>query len=282
MEPQKELRAFERCVADSGPDLDLTRAALALAAVFEPGLDTERYALEVESLGAQLSERFPPNAGERARLDRLVHFLFDDLGFRGNADDYGNARNSFLDQVLDRKLGIPITLSLLAIEVGRRAGLELEGVGYPGHFLVRWTDQGGSQTYLDPFHGGGVVERDDLAVALVQRGFQPAHTDQLLAAVTKRQLLSRMLTNLKINFALREQAAECAQAIELLLLLSPWDLGEHRDRGLLALTLGRPDTAVAELETYLAFHPDAPDTEAVQSSLLKARQARSSTDPPPA
>lgn len=275
LQRSEEVLEFERIVRLPDAELDLAQAALALAAVFEPGLAVGSYLPALDRLADELRARLAGGTGDLREPATLVHLLAEDMRFRGNDADYEDPRNSFLNQVLERRLGIPISLSVLYIAVGSRAGLRLDGVGYPGHFLVRWTNADGASrypdpVYLDPFHGGQMIDREDLVGGLVNAGLERARAEHFLSAVTKRQILSRMLNNLKASFARREQLVDVLRSVELLLVLNPWDLDEHRDRGLLALELGQPGVAVTELESYLRHRPDAPDAARVERRLGQA------------
>src|ERR1700730_742737 len=229
------VEAFGRLVALPDSQLDLARAALLAAAVYNADLDVEAYLHELELMAEGVAQRAAPATDSAGTLKSLIRYLFDELGFRGNKSEYEDPRNSYLNEVLDRRVGIPITLSLLCIELGRRNGLLLDGVGYPGHFLVRWLRDGHEPVFLDAFDRGRVVSEEALLRALAAGGMAAERSQSLLMAVTKRQILSRMLMNLKRAFGQRELAEEALQASELVLVISPWDLDERRDHGMLAL-----------------------------------------------
>jgi regulator of sirC expression with transglutaminase-like and TPR domain len=234
-------------------DIDLAEAALLIAKEEYPRLVVRNYLGRLDELAAGVARRGVPGAGPRQTLDTLTEYLFRVEGFAGNQDDYYDPRNSFLNEVLDRRLGIPISLSVLLIEVGRRLGLELAGIGYPGHFLVRFRDAG-ETLYLSPYHGGRMISAQ--APELGER--------YELAAVTKRQILTRMLTNLKAIYLSREDLDRAAAVIDRLLVLNPGALGELRDRGLLRFRQGRPLPALFDLETYLRFAGEAPDAPRIR------------------
>ncbi len=162
-------------------------------------------------------------------------------------------------------------MSVIFLELGRRAGLTLDGIGYPGHFLVRWTDPAGAISFLDPFHQGRAVPEQALLESLAAGGMAAERSRSLLLAVTKRQILTRMLHNLKAVFAGREQHDRALLASDLVLIMSPWDLDERRDHGLIAHAAGCRELAIADLEAYLNFRADARDAERVQRHLEQIR-----------
>lgn len=253
--------AFAAAATGSDEAIDLARAALLVARVAYPDLDVEHHLAEIDRLSVVAEER----AGGRAPFDaarRIADFLFDDLGFSGNDEDYYDPRNSFLNDVLTRRKGIPITLSIVLIEVGRRAGVSLHGVGFPGHFIVKAVD-GSDEMYIDPFHGGRVVTTRELADRL---SVAPTH-ERLrhhLAAVTKRQVLGRMLGNLKFTYLEMQDFDRALDVINLLLALTPWDLDQVKDRGLVAYRLGEYRPAYEDLRSYVEYRSDAQDVEWVQ------------------
>lgn len=263
------LHFFGRLATASDAEVDLAAAALAVAQVEHPALVPDEHLRRLDGLAAaSAADTGPP----RRRLERLVSFLFDEQGFRGNADHYYDPRNSCLNDVLDRRLGIPITLSVLTIEVGRRVGLSISGVGLPGHFIVA-ADIGGEPRYLDPFHGGATLSEDtaaDVASRAVGRPvrLEPGHW----TPCSKRQIVVRMLRNLKTIYA-REQCWERALAVVDRLLAVDADAPTHvRDRGTVLVRLGRLHEGAAEWERYLSRHPAAQDAETFRQELRKVRQ----------
>ena len=251
--------------------IELGRAALGIAAAFNPGLDVDAYLHELDLMSEALGHRAASSSEPAGVLQAIIRYLFDELRFRGNKGDYEDPRNSYLNEVIDRRLGIPITLSVLFLELGRHFGLALDGVGYPGHFLVRWTDAAGRIIFLDPFHQGRTVPEEALLESLAAGGMAVERSKSLLAAITKRQILTRMLHNLKAVFAGRELNDRALLASDLVLIMSPWDLDERRDHGLIAHAAGRRDVAVADLEAYLSFRSDARDAPRVERQLAQIR-----------
>jgi regulator of sirC expression with transglutaminase-like and TPR domain len=255
--------------------LDLAQAALAVAAAFNPGLQTDTYRHEIDLMVEALGQRAAAAQNSATVLRALQRYLFDELGFRGNKGDYYDPRNSYLNEVLDRRTGLPITLSVLFIELGVRNGLKLDGVGFPGHFLVRWLDGSGQPVFLDPFNGGVNVPEQTLLDELDAAGVARARSTSLLSAVTKRQVLARMLQNLKAAFAARQEFANSLLASDLILSMSPWDLDERRDHGLIANAAGNRELAIDDLQTYLNYRGDAHDAQRVERQLEQIRNLRS-------
>lgn len=253
-------------VADPGP-LPLLDATLLIAAEEHPELDLAVQVARVETIGAMARERITPLSNPFARVEAVRALLYDEIGFRGNVAHYDDPRNSYLDDVLDRKLGIPLTLSLIHMEVMRAAGMRAEGVGLPGHFIVRVVEQERS-LLLDPFHGGQIVTVEDcrdLVIRTTGRGslFRRDSLDQ----APPRAMLTRLLLNLKRIHLAAGDYNRALSIVERLLLIAPGDAKEIRDRGLLLAHLGQPGAAVDDLESYLALAPQAPDADSVRGRL---------------
>jgi len=251
-------------------EIDLAGAALAVARIEHPDLIPER---SLERLDELARRSAATKVGDRRRaLERLCGFLFDELGFRGNADDYYDPRNSCLNDVLDRRLGIPITLSVLVMEVGRRVGLEIQGIGLPGHFCVgaRVDDE---VMLLDPFGGGRRLERAEAeAIASRAVGRQVELTDAHFAPATKAQIVVRMLRNLQGIYARREDWAKALAVIDRLLVVEA-DAPMHvRDRGTVLVKLGELHRGASEWERYLTRYPQARDAAAFKEELRRVRQ----------
>lgn len=271
MDPDPPLPAFAREVDRPDARIDLARAALVMARLEYPGLDVAHYLGRL----AALAEHAPAEAksgDDLQRLHRLREYLFEELGFSGNREDYFDPRNSFLNDVLDRRLGIPITLSLVLIELGRRLGLHMEGVGLPGHF-VTGVRLGGCQILLDPFNGGTIVTPDACADLVERAVGQPVRLDEAaFAGVSGRQLLIRMLTNLKAVYWRRKEWKRAVAVSNRLLVLDPMAATELRDRGLALANLGQYRRSLADWERYLTDFPNAPDGEKVRGQLHRVRQ----------
>lgn len=267
-------RRFGEVVA--GPAIDLAEAAFLIACEEYPDLDLAEQRHRLEDLGRQARARLDPRAPLRARAEQLAGFLGDELGFRGNAESYYDPRNSFLNDVLARRLGIPITLSALYIEVGRRAGLPLSGVGLPGHFIVR-VDGADEELMLDPFHSGRMLSLADCQRRLDRIFDRRVSLEaDMLMPCGARQILTRMLYNLKGIYVQAQDHWRALGVVELLLLLEPGDAEELRDRGLLYAALDCYGLAVLDLEAYLSRAGRAPEATGLRETLenLRARQAR--------
>jgi regulator of sirC expression with transglutaminase-like and TPR domain len=230
------------------------------------------YLARLEDMGADVRSLAGPTQDPHRLIAGLSEYLFQHLGFRGNADYYYDPKNSFLNEVLDRRIGIPITLSAVYLEVARRIGLRLHGVGMPGHFLVKYEGPG-EEIVIDPFGGGRIVSSDDCQRILDQvfdgkRRFEPT----MLAIVGTRQILTRMLTNLKAIYFNDEEYGKALSIVERLVILHPQDACEIRDRGLLSCQLRRHADAIADLERYLRLAPEANDAETIREHLRTLRQ----------
>lgn len=275
MTPADKLAAAEarkQFVAEvSRPEaeIDLGRAALLVGAEEEPRhSDVGRCLARLDEMGERARARMLAARG--SRVEALNGYLFGELGFAGNEADYYDPRNSMLHQVLGRRTGIPITLSVVYAEVGRRAGLRVEGVGMPGHFVVRaYEDEGGEGVLVDPFNGR-TTDRDECQsrLDLIYEG-RLALSDEHLRAVGARGVLARMLGNLKAVYVRAQLLRRALAAVERLLLLAPHDLEERRDRGVILAQLGRLHEAVADTQSYLNLAPHAPDADAVREQLKK-------------
>lgn len=265
------LREFAELTGRPDGRIDLARAALAIARWEYPELDVEAYLERLDGLarGVDGARR---SADPVERLHRLREYLFVEQGFAGNRADYYDPRNSFLNDILDRRQGIPITLSLVLIEVGKRLGLAVEGIGLPGHFIAG-ARFGDSQILLDPFNAGALLT-PETCEALVGRvlGRKVGLKPENFAAVNPRQFLARMLANLKGIYWQREAWDRVVGVIDRLLVLDPKAAGEWRDRGVAWTKLGEIRRGLGDWERYLTEFPNAADHEAVKGHLRKARQ----------
>jgi regulator of sirC expression with transglutaminase-like and TPR domain len=260
---------FEALLAE--PVLRLDEAALALAAEEYPSLDVRACLDRLDALADQVKRRVGLEARAARRLLAVREVLFEDEGFHGNEKDYYDARNSYLNQVLERGLGIPITLSLLFMEVGRRVGLPVEGVGFPGHFLVKLAPEYGPEVFVDAYHGGELLSADE-CVARFKHLAQGREFDRRhLQAVPPRQILARMLHNLKRIYVEQGDDVRAYWVIDRLLLLHPDAMDEVRDRGLVEARLGLKPAAARDLEAYLAHAPGAADVGDVRELLASIR-----------
>lgn len=253
--------------------VDLTRAALQFAkAIAYPDLDVDLYANLIEGLGNWAIKTVTQVHKPHALAGELSLFLFNQLGFKGNLQEYEDPRNSYLNEVFDRRLGIPITLSAVYMTVARKAGLEAHGVGLPGHFVVSIHDPGGD-FYVDPFNAGKILSVEECAQLVASTtGYQGPFQSQWLEPVSTNTILTRMLNNLR-NVYMKEQDWEHAlSVIEHISLLQP-DMHELiRDRAIIYHQKGKLQLAVQQYEKYLASAPNAPDAETITAHLRAAAQ----------
>ncbi len=277
MEVEKESprdRARRNLVAllsASGP-LDLVEAALWVAAEEYLGLDVGHECERVRLICSEGARRVWNETNPFARLDGLRSYFFEELGFRGNVPHYHDPRNSFLNQVLDRRLGIPLTLSILFMELARAAGFEACGIGLPGHFVTRVSYQG-RQILVDPFHGGSVITEEDCKELVTNStGRSYLFRSDYLNGASERAVLVRLLMNLKYAHLGRNNYGRALSVVDRLLILSPDDSSEIRDRGFLKARLGQPGAAISDLERYLTLAPHAPDTKSVEGRLVWLRR----------
>jgi regulator of sirC expression with transglutaminase-like and TPR domain len=256
---------------------DLVEAALWIAAEEYRELQFEPVLGDVHRLASQGSDRAAGLDNPFARLDAVRGYLFEELRFRGNLDDYDDPGNSYLNVVMERRTGVPLTLSILFMEVARAAGFQCRGVALPGHFVTRVEWQG-RRILVDPFHGGRVITEEDCRSLVGRSTGRPSlfRIDQL-EGVGGRSMLGRLLLNLKHVYLSGGDYVRALAAVERLLLVWPGDSSEIRDMGFIKAHLGRPGAAIADLETYLSIAPGAPDTEAVKGRLVWLRRKLASS-----
>ncbi len=257
-------------------DFDLARGCLMIAQDAYPDLDVEHYEKEIDALAVRLRARLAKGAGAEERVIALNELLFQDLGYWGNAEEYYDPRNSYLNDVIERRTGIPITLSILYMELARRVELACEGVSFPGHFLVRVRMRGG-MLILDPFSGGAPQSEPELRERL-QRVIPPdvaggvaaadLPLDQFLEPASKRQILGRVLRNLKAIYRDADRPERLLQVLNRMLLVHPDSPAELRDRGLVYQRLECWRPALQDLTDYLQRDPDAADVAEVRASLV--------------
>jgi len=281
---QASLESFRALLAQDDARIELARACLMIARDAYPGLDPAHYLGEIERYALRLRARLAQTVRAVDKLLALNEFLFGELGYAGNVDAYYDPRNSYLNEVIDRRTGIPISLSILYIEVGRRVGLPLEGVSFPGHFLVRLKVRGGVLV-VDPFVAGEPQSAESLRERLARvvpkeaTGGLPIDAlpiEQFLEPATHRQILARVLRNLKGIYREADAPARLLEVMDRILVVSPDAHAERRDRGLLYQRLECWRPALADLTAYLASEPNAADAEdmRVRVSALHAQCAR--------
>ena len=266
----KTLQRFRDAVAPERVKIDLAEAALLCAQDTYPDLDIRSQLESLEALAAKLRDRLPADFSVTHRLVALNNYLFRELGFSGNMDEYYDPRNSFLNDVLARKTGIPITLSIVYLEVGQRLGLKLRGVSFPGHFLVKVRVTGG-ELVLDPYAGGRSLSEEELRERLAQ--FTDKDTakelplEDFLEPASPRQILARLLRNLKAIYLDAKQFDKALGVMNRLVILLPDVPEERRDRGLVFARLECPRAAQEDLSHYAAQRPQAEDAEPIAAQL---------------
>ena len=253
-------------------DIDLDRAALELAAVEYPGLNPAPFLGLLDSYAAELRARLGPRASGSDFVMETSHYLFEELGFRGNTLNYYDVRNSCLNDVLTTRLGIPITLSLVYIEIARRLNRPVQGVGMPGHFLVRY-DDGSFSTFIDPFHGGTLLT----AAACFELSRQVTGVDldrdpALLAPSGKRQIAIRMTANLRGVYFRLQAHGKLLRLLDVLIAANPNSAEEYKQRGMVQVRRREMNAARADFEHYLRLAPDAHDREEIEKELRRLRE----------
>jgi regulator of sirC expression with transglutaminase-like and TPR domain len=272
---QNAVAAFASLVEASKEDhlISLGEAALAIARIEYPELAAETYLSRLETMADRVRSRLRtrPTATETTTL--LNHVLFKEEGLRGNHEDYYDPRNSFLNDVLDRKLGIPITLSVVYMEVARRVGFTTAGVGLPGHFLLKHYDARSGEMFIDPFNRGCIMGRDECEQRLLEATAGKLEMRQeFLRPITHRLILTRMLNNLRQIYFGQQNFRKALDVIELLLTIPPRSPELLRERALARLNLDQYLGAAQDLGTYLKLEPEAPDAEDVRETLDMVRQ----------
>jgi len=243
------------------PGQDLAVPALLISRIEYPSLDTGRYLDRLDALGNDAARAISGGGGDDAplafRVDLFHRWFFGTQGFAGNTTHYDDPRNSCLNQVIDRRLGIPLTLAVVYMEVSRRAGLRTEGINFPGHFLVRvlhdlHTDDPDEGLVVDVFHKGAILSQNDChALLLQQMGDEAVWQPSVLARATRRQVVMRMLLNLKRLYVRMRSFPQARAVSDMLLALAPLSMSELRDRGLLSYHMNDTGRALHDLETYL-------------------------------
>jgi regulator of sirC expression with transglutaminase-like and TPR domain len=271
--------AFAALMREPDERLPLDRAEALLArGVAYRQLDVQEILDQLDVLAAGLHARLPRDRTPLAAVTALCDYLGRDLGFRapqGGEDDYYDPRNSFLNDVLGRRIGIPIGLSLVYLEVARRVDIPLVGVGLPWHFVVKHPlgDDPHDAIFLDPFAGGALLTPAELRARFeAQAQGRVPYAEHFLGAVTKKQVLTRTLHNLRGIYVARNNVRSLMHVLDYLLLIAPWDLETRRERGLLALRIGEADRALADLQVYAEYVQDDPNLPLINSYIEALRR----------
>jgi regulator of sirC expression with transglutaminase-like and TPR domain len=265
---------FAEIVSSSESEINLAEATLLIAAEEYPRLDVALYLEKLERFSDRARQRAATAATAVEVIANLNTTLFDELGFQGNRENYYDPRNSFLNEVIDRRTGIPITLSVIYIEVARQTGFAVHGIGLPGHFIVGHFNPL-ENFFIDVFNGGRLVSENSLAdlVAGMSGGKVEFNASHLLP-VTKKQIITRMLANLLGIYTGSQDYSRAVATMERLLLLLPDSMAHVRDYGLLLAHLGRSNKAIEQLEKYLKHMPEAADAETITEQIKKLKQAQ--------
>lgn len=270
-----ELKQEIAAIAALPPDkIELARAALVIARSEYPDLQESPYLDQLDRLADRLRLNIRSMPPSEPVLERMSALLCEEEGFRGNRSHYYDPRNSFLNEVMDRRLGIPITLSILFMEVGRRAGLPMHGIGFPGHFLVGLVTEK-ERIVLDPFHDGRILSMRDCRLLFESYGIRgQTFRWELLDPVLPNEILVRLMRNLKLIYVHTKQYSKALAIIEWILLFHPDSPMELRDRGLIYEAVDDPRLAVIDLERYLMLEPHAQDRAHIQAKINRLKQMR--------
>lgn len=255
---------FAEVATRSEEEFDLALAALLVAAEEYPQLPAEIYLARLDAMAERARDRLGQESASLLVLQEVGHVIHELNGLRGNVENFYDPRNSFLNDVLDRRLGIPITLSIVWLEVGWRLGLPLEGVNFPGHFLVRYRGEA-MPVLVDPYHGGQIRFEDEAASLFGQAfGPQAAYDPGYLRPASRKDIIVRLLSNLKLIYTNQRDEARALSALDRILLIRPDSHDDLRDRGMLLARTGRSAEAVADLALYLQRVPDASDATRIR------------------
>ena len=261
---------LRRMLEQPEQEISLARAALLIASNEYPALDPAKYIDRLDRMAANLGGRIASETNPYDTIARINRYLYDLEGFNGNSEDYYDPRNSFLNEVLDRKKGIPITLSTVYLEVAERVGLPLVGVGLPGHFLVKHPH---FNILIDPFSKGRILSEEECRDRVTQLlGEQVPFHKAFLQAVGKRHILSRMLNNLHAIYVNARQYRKALEATELSLVITPDSPPELRHRAALNIHFGKHSRAMADLSRYLELEPQAEDAQTIRKTISELRR----------
>lgn len=254
------------------PEIDLAKAALYFSQAEYPDLDPQHYLATLDTIAAEIELQLPPERYPLKVIQIINRHLFDILGLRANKANYYDPDNSYLHQVLDRKLGIPISLSVVYLAIAQRLNFPMVGVGLPGHFLIR-PDFEDLKIFVDPFNRGEILFEEDCQQRLDETYKQQLELDSSwLAPVSNRQILVRMLTNLKFIHLHRRKMDKALSTMSAILRIQPDKTAEIRDRGLLYYQLNRWNEATVDLEYYLKVAPHSDDAPMIEALLEKMNQ----------
>lgn len=249
--------------------IPLARGALLVAKEEYPDLNVDQYLDQLAALAREAEPLVRAGADTIEKVQLFSEFLFVRKGFEGNRDQFGDPRNSFLNEVLERRLGIPISLSVVYIEIGRRLGLNLFGVSFPTHFLVKAVDDRG-ELIIDPFNAGAILSLDEIRARLTQIYGQPVNVQPaMLKAVGARHILARMLRNLKNIYTTGSDFPRALAALDRILMLDPRSLEELIERGALYEKLECFGAALEDFQSFLTQAPEHPSAEGAREAVVR-------------
>lgn len=261
---------LQELAADPHAPVDVAEVALYLATDEYADLDVPDYLQKLNELAAE-ARRYATGTLEE-QVAGLCSFLYEEEQFTGNADDYYDPRNSYFNDVLDRRLGLPITLSVLAMSIGRRIGMTVEGVGLPGHFIAK-ASAGDEVILFDPFHDGQILSEDGCQHLIEAVTGQPFFlTPSILRGTPHATIVMRMLNNLKSIYAQQEDYPRTARILQRQRQLNPHDVGLRRDLGITLVRSQQPGPAIDHLQAYLKAIPHADDHDDIRVLLLQAKR----------
>ena len=253
---------LRQLLEEDPPNGRLDRAALELATLGTPDLEPEPFLDRLNEMASQLADRMRNFNDGRDFVETAQRYLFGELGFHGNQEDFFDPGNSFLNQVLERRTGIPITLSVMYMEIARRLAMPVFGIGLPRHFIIQF-DDGNYSTYIDPYNGGRTLTVQECFALAGAKVADPI----LLRRASKKQIAMRMLQNLRGVYLRRREWARAIDTLDLLLVGAPELSGLLKQRGLLHMELKRFQAARGDLETYLAMEPEAADRDEIRKQI---------------
>ena len=268
----RSRRTFQELVTLPDGAVPLAEAALLLACEEYPQLEISPYLDRLDEIADFVRPKLHTGISPLDTIEALNEVLFGIVGFRGNTENYNDPRNSFFNDVLERRIGIPITLSAVYLEVARRISFPIFGVGMPGHFLVKYGDRT-QEFFLDPFNGGQVLTREDCERRFSEMfGNEQEFTERMLDVVSPRQMLFRMVNNLKTIYLKAHAYEKSLAMVDMMLLADPEAIEQYRDRGILKVQLRRFNAAVRDFEQYVKGAPNSKDRPQVEEHLKELRR----------
>ena len=270
----RSRKTFEELITLPDLGIPIAEAALLMACEEYPQLSLPPYLRQLDDIAGDVDNRLGGNQSGLDTIHTINEILFDEYGFHGNNTDYYDPRNSFLNEVMDRRIGIPITLSTVYMEIARRVGLQIDGVGIPGHFILKHVSRTG-EIFVDPFNAGAVMTRANCRELIRKMDAEFEQDEEhLLRRVTHRQIVSRMLNNLKVIYMNGGAFDKALVMLELMVLTEPTQAVLYKERGLLELQLRRFGKAAKDLEQYLRRSTDAKDRDEIEDYLKDIRRIR--------